>query len=274
MPRLRELATVACTTADLVRTDIDERVDLLALPHRDGTFGGVYCSHVLQDVRDDFRAMVEVFRVLAHGGWAILNVPVMAEYTVEHVDAPAGARFLRPGRKLILLGGLLPGADDRLDRRFGSSAYAKTVLGQTWGLPPALDLDYETAVQAVVREAVRGGLVESAHDLSDGGLAVALAECCFGPAKTGARLAIETDLPAHLALFHEAPSRVLVSVSAETADAVLRLAASRSVSAPVIGETIADEIAVEINGCEAFRAPVAELHALWDTALESMLEVS
>ena len=208
-------------------------------------------------------------------GESIDPTPVMGVVgIVEHVDAPAGACFLHPGRKLILLGGLLPGADDRLDRRFGSSAYAKTVLGQTWGLPPALDLDYETAVQAVVREAVRGGLVESAHDLSDGGLAVGLAECCFGPAKTGARLAVETDLPAHLALFHEAPSRVLVSASAETAGAVLRLAASRGVSAPVIGETIADEIAVEINGCEAFRAPVAELHASWDTALESMLEVS
>ena len=92
MPRLRELATVVCVTADLVRTDVDERVDLLALPHRDGAFGGVYCSHVLQDVRDDRCAMVEVFRVLAHGGWAILNVPVVAERTVEHPETPLNVR--------------------------------------------------------------------------------------------------------------------------------------------------------------------------------------
>ena len=92
MARLRELATVACVTADLVRTDVHERVDLHALPHRDATFGGVYCSHVLQDVRDDVGAMIEVFRVLAPGGWAILNVPVTAEYTVEHPDAPLKVR--------------------------------------------------------------------------------------------------------------------------------------------------------------------------------------
>ena len=60
--RLRELAGGGYVSADLMRTDVHERLDMLALPHRDGTFGGVYCSHVLQDVRDDGRAMAEVFR--------------------------------------------------------------------------------------------------------------------------------------------------------------------------------------------------------------------
>lgn len=90
--RLAELAGGGYVSADLMRTDVSERLDLLALPHPEGVFGGVYCSHVLQDVRDDIAAMAEVFRVLAPGGWAILNVPVKAAETVEHRDAPLHMR--------------------------------------------------------------------------------------------------------------------------------------------------------------------------------------
>ncbi len=206
-------------------------------------------------------------------GEGIDPTPVMGIVgIVEHVDTPVGTRFVRPGCKLILLGGLLPALDADTDRRFGSSEYAKTVVGQTWGLPPALDLNYESAVHAAVREAVRAGLVASAHDLSDGGLAVALAECCFGPEKVGARLSIASDQPSHVALFHEAPSRVLVSVSADQVDTVLQIASRHAVESPIVGETIADEFVVELNGTEAFRASVAELYAVWDTALERMLE--
>ena len=71
--------------------------------------------------------------------------------------------------------------------QFGGTQYAKVILNALWGLPPALDMDYEKRVQTAIREMVRAGLVESAHDLSDGGLAVALAECCFGADGIGAR---------------------------------------------------------------------------------------
>ena len=106
-PRLRELAGGGYVSADLMRTDVHERLDILALPHADGVFGGVYCSHVLQDVRDDLAAMAEVFRVLAPGGWAILNVPVKTARTVEHRDAPLhlrGAGDPRPPEHLRTYG--------------------------------------------------------------------------------------------------------------------------------------------------------------------------
>ena len=93
-PALRRLAPAGYVSADLLREDVDERFDMLAIPHPRHTFGGVYCSHVLQDVRDDRRAMAEVLRVLKPGGWAILNVPVQAGRlrSVEHVDAPGNIR--------------------------------------------------------------------------------------------------------------------------------------------------------------------------------------
>ena len=106
-PCLRELALGGYVSADLMRRDVHERLDILALPHSDSAFGGVYCSHVLQDVRDDIAAMAEVFRVLAPGGWAILNVPVKAARTVEHRDAPLhlrGAGDPRPPEHLRTYG--------------------------------------------------------------------------------------------------------------------------------------------------------------------------
>ena len=91
-PKLREMAAGDYVTADLVRTDVDERFDLMAIPHGDATFHGIYCSHVLQDVTDDLAAMAELFRILEPGGWAILNIPVTAAVTVDHRHAPRHVR--------------------------------------------------------------------------------------------------------------------------------------------------------------------------------------
>ena len=189
-----------------------------------------------------------------------------------HTDAPVGPCFQGAGRAIMLLGGLLPGSDDRLAVRFGSSQYAKTVLGATWGLPPALDLDYESAVQAVTRRIVEDGLAESVHDVGSGGLAVALAESCFGAPAVGAEIRVATQLPAHCVLFHEAPSRVLVSVAPEHVAAIERAAGETGVEALALGETGGTALHLKLNGEECFRAPLERLHGLWDKALESLLE--
>ena len=74
-------------------------------------------------------------------------------------------------------------------------------------------MDYEKRVQSAMREIVAEGLAESAHDLSDGGLAVALAECSFGPAEIGASIDLDSDLRPEMLAFHEAPSRILISTA-------------------------------------------------------------
>ena len=76
-------------------------------------------------------------------------------------------------------------------------------------------MDYEKRVQQAIREIVGAGLAESAHDVSDGGFAVALAECCFGSAEIGASVQLDQAGRLEIALFHENPSRILIS----TADA-------------------------------------------------------
>ncbi|MGH3185148.1 MAG: AIR synthase related protein, partial [Streptosporangiaceae bacterium] len=92
---------------------------------------------------------------------------------------PLGARFQGPGRAVILLSGAPRLAAGEAWRRFGSTEFAAAVLGHTWGLPPALDLARERKLQETVIKAHEWGWLESAHQVSTGGLAVCLAECCL-----------------------------------------------------------------------------------------------
>ena len=205
-------------------------------------------------------------------GQSIYPTPVVGVVgIVDHMTVPLGIHFRRPGSSLVLLGGLLPGSDNRGPRRFGSSQYAKVVLRQVWGLPPLIDLDYEKSVQAAMREIVRQGLAESAHDVSDGGLAVTLAESSFGPAGIGARLELQSDAPSHYLLFGEAPSRILLSVPPDDVPAVVALASRFNVEAPLVGETDSETISVCLNDAELFTTRVDKMYEQWDTALERML---
>jgi phosphoribosylformylglycinamidine synthase len=102
-------------------------------------------------------------------------------------------------------------------------------------------MEQEKRVHAAVREIVNAGLAESAHDLSDGGLAVTAAECC---ANIGASLELNSTLRPELMLFHEAPSRVLISTAEP--DKVAAIAARHGVQAPQVGITI--KMGLEIRG--------------------------
>ncbi len=206
-------------------------------------------------------------------GQGIDPAPVMGIVGLQDNGVPpAGPCFATAGDAIVLVGGVLPGGTDSLDRRFGSSQYAASVVGQTWGLPPALDPDYEAAVQETVRRIVRRGLARSAHDVGSGGLAVALAECCFGPQRVGATVDLPSDWPARQALFHEAPSRVLLSVDRSDLREVALVASGLGVDAPSVGETGGADLAVRVSGEACFAAPVDELHAIWDSAFERQVE--
>jgi phosphoribosylformylglycinamidine synthase II len=203
-------------------------------------------------------------------GEPIYPTPVIGVIGLLPTRRPPPVWFQNTGRKIVLLGGLLPGPADQRERRFGSSQFAKVILGKVWGLPPALDMDYEQRVQRAAREMIGRGLVESAHDISDGGLAVAVAESSFGPARTGARLALESGgLPLHYLLFHEAPSRILVTAEAANLQAIFEIAARYGIDAPAIGETSAGELTFEINGLPLFTASVDALYEAWAGALRA-----
>lgn len=173
----------------------------------------------------------------------------------------------------MLLGGVLPDLqDEALPRRLGASQYAKAVLARTWGLPPSLDFEREASVQEATRNIVRQGLANSAHDVGSGGLAVALAECCFGPRQVGASVDLGADHPPLYAMFHEAPSRVLLSVPRENAGEVVAIAAAQRVPLAELGRTGGSTLSFGLNSKTFVKAPVAHLRKIWESSFEASLE--
>ncbi|HEY1203387.1 MAG: phosphoribosylformylglycinamidine synthase subunit PurL [Bryobacteraceae bacterium] len=198
-------------------------------------------------------------------GEGVYPTPVLGVVGLLPTAPPVTIDFKAPGRSVILLGGL--GHSD--DRRFGSSQYAKIVLKQLWGLPPELDMEYEKRVQTAMRAIVAAGLADSAHDLSDGGLAVALAECSFGPAGVGAMLDLASELRPEFLLFHEGPSRILIST--ERPGEVQQIAAEHGVPALLAGATIPGRLSLRNRGQTLIDCELRRLREAWEGALEAAL---
>jgi len=200
-------------------------------------------------------------------GEGIYPTPVLGIVGTLKTAAPVTIPFKHAGRAVMLVGGM--GACNDLD--FGGTQYAKSILKQLWGQPPALDMDYEKRVHDAIREILAEDLAESAHDLSDGGLAVALAECSFGPAGIGAQLDIDSDLRPEFLAFHEAPSRILISTANANTKRVAAIAEKHNVAAPVVGVTIDKGIEIRQRSMTLGSWEIAALKHSYDTALESHL---
>lgn len=173
---------------------------------------------------------------------------------------PTPIHFHDEGRTLILLGGL--GSADH--EHFGGTEYAKVIMNALWGLPPQLDMVFEKRVHDAMRRIVAEGLAESAHDLSDGGLAVAAAECSFGPAEIGAWLALDSDLAPELLLFHEGPSRILISTSQP--EKIMAIAREFGVESPVVGVTIKKRLQLSNRSQVLLDCDLATMKDQWQTA--------
>jgi len=121
-------------------------------------------------------------------------------------------------------------------------------------------------VQYAIRRILAEDLAESAHDLSDGGLAVALAECSFGPAEIGAQVELDSHLRPEVLAFHEAPSRILISTS--NPKQVALIAKKYEVEAPVVGVTIEKGIEIRQRTMTLGSWEIAALKAAYEGALE------
>ena len=196
-------------------------------------------------------------------GEAIFPSPVMGIVGLMKTAAPIPAAFRNEGRAVVLLGGV----GEASHERFGGTQYAKVIMGAMWGLPPALDMDYEKRVHDAMRQIAAEGLAESAHDLSDGGLAVALAEA--STAGIAAKVDLKSDLAPQYLLFHEGPSRILVSTT--NAGRVQQIAAAHGVEAPVLGGTMKEELQISRNSEVLVRCPVAGLRERQESSLAKTL---
>ena len=148
---------------------------------------------------------------------------------------------------------------------FGGSELQKLIHGDIFGKSPALNLETEAKHQAAVLEAIRSGLVQSAHDLSEGGLAVALAECAIGSRGLGA--AIELDGNPVSALFSESQSRFLLSVKKENSSRFESLTGARLIGA-VTEEPV---LKISVNGETVIGEKMEKLESAWRGAIPCLL---
>ena len=221
-------------------------------------------------------------------GEGIYPTPVVGVVGIlEDIDKAMTFHFREAGRDVLVLSphhaqrtrvpgapGLSGGAagqPSRAEAEFGSSEYAKEILGQIWGAPPALDLKQEAALQKCLRELIQERVIESAHDCSEGGLAVALAESGF-PGNIGAEIDLSSNgLFFEGVIFGEGASRVLISCDQKNTGNIQQIAVRWGVRADRIGRTVPEKLVIRIDGKQAVSANVSELRQVWDSALVKAL---
>ena len=171
----------------------------------------------------------------------------------------AKSGFVAAGDKVALVGGKGNG-------HLGGSEFLKVVHGKIAGLPPPLDFAREKATQKAVRDGVRAGLVKAAHDCSDGGLGVALAEMCFERG-LGCRVTLASKLRPDALLFGEDASRILISYAEGARAQVAAICKAAGAEVEEIGQVGGAALVIE----GLVDASVVELRAAWSTAIPSLV---
>src|SRR5262245_26201828 len=251
-------------------------------------FGNPYKPENFWQLREAVEGVAEacrVFRTPVTGG----NVSLYNESPLGVVDptptiAMVGliddekhitTQWFKDEGDIIILVGTVAAVSDRRSKSelLGGSLYLNVCLGLKIGLLPRVDLAHEIKAQNAVRDLIREGLVQSAHDCSEGGLAVTLAESCFNPERLfGADIALNAgDTPAATVLFNESQSRILISVTPENLDNAISMLRERGVPFQKLGKVGGNELQIRIDE-QTFRWPVAEIYDDWWNAIRRAVE--
>ncbi|MFN8061988.1 MAG: phosphoribosylformylglycinamidine synthase subunit PurL [Vicinamibacterales bacterium] len=201
-------------------------------------------------------------------GSAIYPTPILG--IVGVIDDAAhvlGRRFPRPGLAVVVLG------EQRGE--LGGSEWLSALHGVVAGRPPAPRLDEELALHQLLPDAARRGIVLSAHDVSDGGLAVTLAECCFDSGAGGVDVDLSTSAlasdahPVEGVLFGESTPQVVVSVEPSRVDEMIASARAAGVPAAVVGRTGGTHLTMRVDGRTVVDLEAARAEGAWKEGLES-----
>ena len=202
-------------------------------------------------------------------GRAVLPTPVIGVVgLIDDADRIARRTFQTADDAVVLLG------ESRAE--LGGSEYLKVIHGIVRGVPPAIDLAREAALQRFLVDGIAAGLIRSAHDCAEGGFAVALAECCFdtglGVSAELSRLETIEGFADIAALFSESASRVIVSVAPGAVEDVLSRAAALNVPAVRIGTVGGSRIRISVDGRAVLDESLTDSEALWSNGLEQYFE--
>jgi phosphoribosylformylglycinamidine synthase len=194
---------------------------------------------------------------------------------LEDADFAVGSAFDKEDDAIVLLDGTGAVAalvgDSRAE--FSSSEYAKATQGIVAGVPPAIDLAAEKRLIECLVSLTSVGLILSAHDVSDGGLAVTIAESCFASDGLSADVNLTPDAePSEVALFGERGARAVVSLSAASLARLNAVAAQYGVAANRIGTVTRSEFRIQFNGTPVIRGDVSSFRKAWSESLAAAIE--
>jgi phosphoribosylformylglycinamidine synthase subunit PurL len=241
-------------------------------------FGNPHKPEIFRQLRDSVEGMAEACRAfdtpVTGGNVSLYNespagpidpTPVVAMVGIIEEEAHITRQsFRRAGDSVWLLGDRAAGLD--------ASQFLLILHGRKEGRPPQTDLEAEVVLHQAVRDAIRDGLVRSAHDCAEGGIAVALAECCLsGDGLVGAEIFLADDERRDdESLFHEAPGRVLVTIDPADEEAFHDLVSLCRVPVRKLGTTGGTELVIHLR-TQTWRWPVAGLFETWDGALGALM---
>jgi phosphoribosylformylglycinamidine synthase II len=183
--------------------------------------------------------------------------------------------FKKAGDEIFLIG--------KIGDELGGSRFVKVCHGKKLGPPPRVDLAYEIKIQNAVRNLIRAGVVKSAHDCSEGGLGVAIAESCFNPKqRLGAKIRVEAPVSgaensenaagtAATTLFNESQSRIVISVAPEKLDQATSILETAGIPFQRLGQVGGDQLRIQIAN-EKFAWPVADLYDDWWNSIRRLVE--
>ena len=195
-------------------------------------------------------------------GEAVYPTPLIGVVgLVEHPEHETTQHWNQAGDVIVLLG--------ETEEELGASALQQFMTGSISGMPPALDLEKEKNLQEAVLEAIRQNLIASAHDLSQGGLALALLTSCKG--ELGVHVDWESGIRDDLALFSESQSRILLSTVPQNLLMLEKLMQSRNIPCERVGVVMPGRFDIALNGKFLIQEELPELQQLWENALENIM---
>jgi phosphoribosylformylglycinamidine synthase len=190
---------------------------------------------------------------------------------IEDVTKSVPSDF-KNGQTLLVVGTPTPGSPADFVRSFGSSSYAQVILDSLWGAPPLLSIPHEADMQKCLIQLAEDSLIAAARDISDGGMAIALAEGCL---QNGTGMSLDLIILPEFAnqfgLFSEGSSNVILGVAPAHVDKVTAIIESHNMFVAVAGKCEGDIFQIRLNGQAAIKAPISELKQSWSGTLDSLL---